>query len=147
MSRSWDQPSNVVHVLVPPSRLDRVLSRLADAGYDEGPEPSKEFLTSEGGRLELDFHGNICHNDKQQSIPLVFHFHGDVESHFQLRPVDKFLQRQLNSYRGVINVYKVTQKCNVNSGGEPSKCTRKLVASHHVNIPKEARGFVLYTAP
>jgi len=115
------------------------MSRLADAGYDEGPEPSKEFLTSEGARLELCFHGNVRRDDRQQSTPLVFHFHGDVESYFQLSPVDKFLQRQLKSYRGVIDVYQVTQNSEVDSGGEPSKCIRKLVACHSVNIPKDVR--------
>jgi len=137
--RSWDHPQSVVHLLVPPSRLERVINRLADDGYEEGPEPSKEFLMSEGGRLELVCHGNIRRDDEQQLTPLVFHFHGDVESHFQLSPVDKFLQKQLNSYRGVIDVYQVTQNSEVDSDGEPSKYTRKLVASHHVNIPKEVR--------
>jgi len=138
-SYSWDNPCIAVHVLVPPSRLDRVINRLADSGYDEGPEPSKEISICEGTRLELSFHGNIRRDDEQQSTPLVFHFHGDVESHFQLSPVDEFLQKQLDSYRGVIDVYRLTQnsKKEVDSDSGRSKYIRELVASHHVNIPKE----------
>jgi len=132
----------VVHVLVPPSRLDRAISRLADDGYEEGPHPSKEFSLSEGARLELSFSGNIRRQDEQQSTPLVYHFHGDMESHFQLSPVDKFLQKQLNSYRGVVDVYvqvsQNTKKAN-DSGDRWSKFARQLVASHHVNITKEVR--------
>jgi len=73
-------------MLVLPSRLDRVLGRLADDGYDEGPEPSREFTVSEGARLELTFHGNVRRQDvdQQQSTPLVFHFRRDVETRFQV---------------------------------------------------------------
>jgi len=124
-------------VLVPPSRLDRVVSRLADDGYDEGPEPSREFLVSEGARLELSFHGNIRREDEQQSTPVVFHYRADFESRFQFSPVDRFLQSQLNSYRGVVDVYGIRQDSkNVGSDLEQPKCTRRLVATHHVTIPK-----------
>jgi len=116
---------------VPPSRLDRVTNRLTERGYDEGPEPSTEFAVSEGARLELAFRGNVRRDDRQQATPLVFHFHADVESHFQLSPVNKFLQSQLSLYRGVVNVYRVT---HVDSAGV---VTRALVASHHVTIPKK----------
>lgn len=88
---SWDEPDSVVHCLVPASRLDRVISGLADAGYDEGPQPSAEFLASEGDRLELAFHGNIRLDDQRplSTVWLVFHAHRDVETRFQLIPVDR----------------------------------------------------------
>jgi len=76
-------------VLVPPSRLERVVSRLADDGYDEGPEPSAELCVSEGSRLELSFHGNVRRDDHQPSTPLVFHFRRDVDTRFRLSPVDR----------------------------------------------------------
>jgi len=125
-------------MLVPASRLDRVVSRLEDDGYDEGPEPSAEFSVSEGARLELCFHGNVRRDDEQRSTPLVFHYRGEVESRFQVAPVDRFLQSQLEWYRGVVDVYRIAEDSTkeVNSAGGQPKCTRQLVASHHVYIPK-----------
>ena len=140
---SWDSPCSAIHVLVSPSRLDRVINRLSDIGYDDGPEPSKEFSISEGTKLDLSFHGNIRRDGEQQSIPAVFHFHGDVESHFRLSPVDKYLQRQLPAFRGVVDVHQLTH--DDNSDGGRSDNTRTLVASHHVNIPKQVCTILHYT--
>jgi len=123
-------------MLVPLSRLDATVNRLAEDGFDEGPEPSKEFSVSEGTGMELSFHGNIRRDDEQQSTRFVFHFLEDVESHFRLSPVDRFLQRQLSAYRGVVDVYRLTQHSK-NQVDSRSNCIRTLVASHHINVPKE----------
>ena len=91
---------------------------------------------SEGAQLEMSFRGNIRRDDEQQSTPVVFHFHCDVDSHFQLCPVDQFLQRQLSLYRGVVDVYRMTLDSK-NEVDSSDNCIRELVASHHVSIPKQ----------
>jgi hypothetical protein len=137
-----DHPSHAVHVLVPPSRLDRVLKHLSSQGYDLGPEPSKEFLLEEGDALTLTFINNIrC--PEGDPLPLAYFANLDNEIHFTMKEVDRFLQKQFNSYRGVIHLSRINVACTrketvkyKEDRGKTDEPRSGIVSTHQVSIPK-----------
>ena len=45
--------------VVPAVKRDRVLKKLLDDGYDEGPDPSVTFMLAEGDLLDVAYRGNV----------------------------------------------------------------------------------------
>jgi len=144
---SIDNPSYAVHLIVPLNRLDRTLKRLHSHGYEIGPEPSKEFYLGEGERLALSFHNNICFRDEISSLALVFFNNLDLDQYFVMKEVDRFLQKQFSSYRGVMQLSKFINANNkketgrqTEDGSKNGDDFRMVVVSHQVNIPKVSWG-------
>lgn len=141
---SVEDPSQAVHVVVPVSRLDRVLRRLSKSDYEVGPEPSEEFLLAEGERLSLSFQHNIqCVDENTTTIPLVYFGNLDMEKQFKIKEVNEFLQKQYDSYRGQVHVSRyavANDKKETRKPKETAECgdpyRMETVASHYISIPK-----------
>lgn len=125
-----------------PSRLDRVLKHLSSQGYELGPEPSKEFSLEEGDELTLTFHNNIRCPDGD-TLPLAYFANLDNEIHFTMKEVDRFLQKQFGSYRGIIQLSRLNLACtkkeatkNKEDRGKIDESRCDVVATHQVSIPK-----------
>jgi hypothetical protein len=107
-----------------------------------GPEPSKEFFLGEGEKLTLSFHNNIrC--PEAESLPLVYFANLDNERHFTMKEVDRFLQKQFSSYRGIVHLSRLNLVLDKRDAtkhredkGKLDESQYDVVTTHQVNIPK-----------
>ncbi|XP_050392130.1 uncharacterized protein LOC126810860 [Patella vulgata] len=87
------------------NKVERVLRRLAEDGFDEGPSVSKEISVKEGQVLEIRFRGNLGPDTKELRTTFPFNSHIPCRTEFRVEELDKFAQRSFNSYRGFCQVF------------------------------------------
>ena len=135
-----------LHV-TPVSRVGRVERRLDDLGYGEGPRNSVAFRLREGDTLELAVRGNVT--PFRRTAPLVFRFYSQLPTAmtFYLVEVDKYRQRDYDTYRGYVQLYKrtpvgrkeapLTKRDDDDQQQEaPLQYERILLCEQMVNVPK-----------
>ena len=132
--------------MLPHIRLDRAARRLEAEGFDDGPDPSRDFLLTEGDVIEISFHNNVkCTDDGVSAIRIVFNSNFETSRYFTMSESNQYLQKQLNTYRGLIHVAKICVTNEdltiVNEDGDIERkmsetITQELIAVHNVNIPK-----------
>lgn len=104
---SCERQNCFVHVVVPKSRLKQVLDCLRSSGFENGPSPSSEFCLVEGDLLQLSFHGNIRCLDPPNPTLFVFNCNLDTRIRFRVAEVNQFLQKNFDSFRGFVQLWKV----------------------------------------
>jgi hypothetical protein len=101
-----DDPSDVIITCTNINRTDRAQRRLNEAGYEEGPSPSKDIIVQEGQRLWIKFRGNIRCMDKHISeLEFPFNSHLNSSLRFFVADVDQYAQKSSNMYRGFAQIY------------------------------------------
>ena len=96
----------VLHI-TPPARSNKLVQRLIDGGYGDGPGVSNEISLNEGDVLEIGFRGNIKNEGK--SITFVYNSQLKNQSGFYCTEVDKFLQKSYSVYRGFVQLLRLTR--------------------------------------
>jgi hypothetical protein len=144
-----DNPSDVIHQLVPSTRVEAVLRKFREQGYTEGPVASQEFLLGEGDSVVLTFKGNTkCADDG--SVPLQsFRASFDRPQTFTMGVIDKFIQKHYSAYRGTVDVTWVKKTIKKGGIGRASDGSgNEVMTSHELEIPKEnVSGLVIRRAP
>lgn len=144
--RSEDLTDMVFHV-VPTSKSDRLMKRLADKGYDEGPALSQNLMLHEGDVMEISFRGNITMCDQDLSaMSLVYNSNLDTCGNFYVKEVDRYLQKTYPVFRGFIQLFRAVQtvnhptKSDLEEGRtEPwTEVKKELLMEILTSIPKEA---------
>ncbi|XP_048251559.1 death domain-containing protein 1-like [Haliotis rufescens] len=143
--RSEDAFDAVLHV-TPVNKVDKLLTKLGDEGFGEGPTASQVLSISEGDTVEVTFRGNITSSDDR---PLEVQFNSNVSSHvqFTLTEVDKYLQKNFPVYRGVVQVYRkytvvpaevrsITRKVSDDEAKQGPEVKRDLLCELLISIPK-----------
>ncbi|KAK6170307.1 hypothetical protein SNE40_018725 [Patella caerulea] len=87
------------------NKVERVLRRLSEDGFDEGPSISKEISVKEGQVLEIRFRGNLGPDTNELRTRFPFNSHIPCRIEFRVEELDKFAQRGFNSYRGFCQVF------------------------------------------
>jgi len=95
---------------VPAVKKDRVIKKLIDEGYDEGPEPSESFLLAEGDLLDVAYRGNVQSVDPQSVHRAIFTTNLDTTYHMQVS-----LSLSLSLSLSVMAKYIYISKVYVNS--------------------------------
>ena len=99
LKQKTDSPGEVVVQCVNLQKVDRILRKLAEDGYEDGPEPSPELIMREGQQVMFDFRGNI--ENMTENLPrFVFNSHIRTKLTFDVRVIDKFAQKGIHCYRG-----------------------------------------------
>jgi len=113
---SSERQNCFVHVLVPKSRLKQVIDCLRSTGFEKGPAPSPEFCLMEGDLLQLSFHGNIrCFDPTAAPLHFVFNCNLDTKIRFRVAEVNEFLQKNFDSFRGFLQLSRITNNNNNNN--------------------------------
>ncbi|ESO93353.1 hypothetical protein LOTGIDRAFT_232757 [Lottia gigantea] len=86
------------------NKIEKVLKRLDEEGYDEGPPLSKDIIVREGQVLELRFRGNLAPVTEHRT-KIAFNSHINSQITFRVEELDKFAQRGFDSYRGFCQVF------------------------------------------
>lgn len=92
--------------VVPANKCNQTIKRLSEAGYDEGPEMSGPVRVNEGDVIELTFRGNIKNADDQQKLSFTYNSNVKSEMGFYTEEVDRYLQKNFNVYKGMIEVHR-----------------------------------------
>ena len=89
------------------NRTEKMLARLEEEGYDEGPPPSAEFNLRNGDHVGLSFRGNITCADEPEAVGLDVIFTSQIPRRmtFDLMEVNRFLQRNYSHYRCVLPAF------------------------------------------
>lgn len=90
------------------SRLEKVLEKLQEDGYTEGPEESIDIVVAEGQQLGIDFRANIQEVNGLEPKSIIFNSQLMNSTAFEVTEVDKFLQKNYDVYRGFIQLVKKT---------------------------------------
>ncbi|XP_021350911.1 death domain-containing protein 1-like [Mizuhopecten yessoensis] len=98
-----DDPFDCLINVVPVSKTQKVLKRLNDTGYDEGPEPSSIVNINEGDVIEVSFRGNVK-NSKDKTLRVRYNTNLKSEIGCYVAEVDQYLQKNFSVYRGVIQL-------------------------------------------
>ena len=95
-----DDPYDVIAHLTHHSKTSKVLQKLHDDGYDEGPGASADFVLREGDHVGLTFRANVKAVDEDvDKLDMVFTSQLTNGLKFELTEVNKFLQRNYSVYR------------------------------------------------
>ncbi|XP_064627950.1 death domain-containing protein 1-like [Lineus longissimus] len=101
-----DDPSDVIITCTNINRIDRAQRKLNEAGYEDGPSPSKDIIVHEGQKLWINFRGNIRCMDKHASeLEFAFNSHLNSSLRFSVAEVDQYAQKSSNMYRGFAQIY------------------------------------------
>ncbi|XP_062566933.1 death domain-containing protein 1-like, partial [Saccostrea cucullata] len=99
-----DDPNEIVMMCCPASKTEKIIKKLGEEGFDEGPPPSKDIIVKEGQILTVGFRGNIqCDND--DDIKMVFNTFIRGRKEFSVEEIDKFAQKSFPFYRGFAQVF------------------------------------------
>jgi len=100
VKQQFSDPCEVLACIVPIQRMERVLRRLQEEDYENGPETSAEFLIKEGDRLSLVFRGNIVCEDNTAILTTVFTSNLDTRFKLRISANDVYVQKSYDEYRG-----------------------------------------------
>lgn len=103
------------------------IQSLSDSLLTQGPPPN-HVLLKEGDLVEVSFTGNIQFQD---TAPRFLTYHSNLMSakFFQIKEVDRFAQKSLESYRGTMRLRLVER---------PYKPPKKFLASTNTSTQKTA---------
>ncbi|XP_033724899.1 death domain-containing protein 1-like [Pecten maximus] len=142
-----DDPFDCLINVVPVSKTQKVLKRLHESGYDDGPDPSSIVNINEGDVIEVSFRGNIT-NSKEKTLRLRYNSNLKSEIAFYASEVDQYLQKNFNVFRGVVQLERcyvikpdrklkrspsVVDESSVQSAQDTKK---ELLCEISINIPK-----------
>ncbi|XP_060082127.1 death domain-containing protein 1-like [Ylistrum balloti] len=142
-----DDPFDCLINVVPVSKTQKVLKRLHESGYDDGPDPSSIVNINEGDVIEVSFRGNIT-NSKDKTLKLKYNSNLKSEIGFYASEVDQYLQKNFNVYRGVVQlercyIVKPDRKLkrspsvvDENAVAAALDTKRELLCEISINIPK-----------
>ena len=143
----------MLHV-VPSSQTEKVLKRLDEEGYEEGPGSSANLMLREGDVLEVGFRGNVKAEEERAS-PSTMIYNSQLPTSLKtyIVEVDKFLQKNYPVYRGFVQVHrKVKIPPPPYKWGEETKEDEapkdeyklEFVCEHLVSIPKVSVYYLMY---
>ncbi|XP_046546528.1 death domain-containing protein 1-like [Haliotis rubra] len=146
MKQRSDDPFDATLHVTPVNKAEKLLNKLADDGYGDGPSASNVLNISEGDTIEVTFRGNITSTDDQ---PIELQFNSNVASNvvFSLTEVDRYLQKNFPVYRGVVQVYRkytvvpsgvrsITRKVSEDEANQGPEVKRDLLCELLISIPK-----------
>lgn len=129
-----DDPFDCLINVVPISKTQKVLKRLHDSGYDDGPDPSSIVNINEGDVIEVSFRGNVK-NSKDKTLRLKYNSNLKSEIGFYASEVDQYLQKNFNVYRGVVQL----ERCYVIKPDRKLKRSPSVVDESSVPNPQDTR--------
>ena len=148
-----EDATSVAIVCAPASRLDHAVRRLAEKGFDFGPDPSADVILREGHVLKLRFRSNVGLSGENGDVSDVsaaqtFVFNSNIETRLDLSVavVDRFAQKSVECFRGFAQVFKTSTPAptpgeapaadDANTDAVTSQRGESLVAELLIRLPK-----------
>ena len=95
-----DDPYDVIAEVALRSKTDKIVAKLRDDGYDDGPGVSGDFVLREGDHVGLTFRANVTAVDADlDQLQVIFTSQMSNRVRLELTEVNKFLQRNYSVYR------------------------------------------------
>ena len=129
-----DASSVLVHCTLA-SRVENVLKKLSDEGYNYGPLPSTDIVLHEGQAIKLSFRGNIK-TDEDQCLNFVYNTHIKSMKAFQVAVKDTFAQKTIDCYRGFCQISLPRPEAKPEDMSTTAFLQKQMKAELLINLPK-----------
>ena len=101
-----DDANDVILTGCVTSKLDSVIRRLNEKGFDYGPPPTDDIIMREGQEITVRFRGNIKEEEEDvKELKMAFNSNIKTKVNFRVAVKDTFAQKSIDCYRGFVQCY------------------------------------------
>jgi len=104
------QPTSVTVHCLSAIKVDRIVRKLAEEGFDLAPAVDPEVVLREGHELVLRFRGNVCEAGGRAELRTNFNSNIRTRWDFEVSVLDRFAQKAIDCYRGFVQIYARTHR-------------------------------------
>ena len=130
-----DDAGHIVVHCDPVSRIEGIVKKLGEAGFNYGPLPSQDIVVHEGQPMKITFRGNVI-GEEGQNLNLVYNSHIKTVKEFRVAVKDTFAQKSIDCFRGFCQISLPTSEIKPDDMSTSVFLKKQLKAELLINLPK-----------